>query len=133
VHDRIGAGARVTTVHTLRIDGTEVAASEGQTILDVAVENDIGNVDHYDGLLRVMDADGNLLADRFDPTTYTDYLGEAVEPWTYLKSTYWKKFGYPDGIYRRATRRGDRGRPDGHTARRHRTRRVPEPARTRSH
>ena len=24
------------------------------------------------------DADGNLLADRIDPTTYTEYLGEAV-------------------------------------------------------
>ena len=62
--------------------------------------DDDGNVDHYGGSLRVMDADGNLLADRIDPTTYTDYLGEAVEPWTYLKSTYWKALGYPDGVYR---------------------------------
>jgi NAD-reducing hydrogenase large subunit len=59
-----------------------------------------GNVDHYDGWLRVMDADGRLLADRIDPRTYTDYLGEAVEPWSYLKSTYWKMLGYPDGVYR---------------------------------
>ena len=27
-----------------------------------------------------------------------DYLGEAVEPWSYLKSTYWKTLGYPDGL-----------------------------------
>jgi NAD-reducing hydrogenase large subunit len=59
-----------------------------------------GNVDHYDGLLRVMDADGKLLADRIDPRPYGDYLGEAVEPWSYLKSTYWKPLGYPEGIYR---------------------------------
>ncbi|HEX2784946.1 MAG TPA: Ni/Fe hydrogenase subunit alpha [Ilumatobacteraceae bacterium] len=59
-----------------------------------------GNAEHYDGLLRVVDADGNLLADRIDPTAYTEYLGEAVEPWTYLKSTYWKALGYPDGVYR---------------------------------
>ena len=59
-----------------------------------------GNVDHYDGWLRVMDADGRLLADRIDPRGYTDYLGEAVEPWSYLKSTYWKALGYPDGVYR---------------------------------
>lgn len=58
------------------------------------------NIDHYDGLLRVMDADGNLLADRIDPTTYEDYLGEAVEPTSYLKSTYWKSLGHPDGVYR---------------------------------
>ena len=31
---------------------------------------------------------------------YTDYLGEAVEPWSYLKSTYWKSLGYPEGVYR---------------------------------
>ncbi len=59
-----------------------------------------GNVDHYDGWLRVIDADGNLLADRVDPHNFNDYIGEAAEPWTYLKSTYWKAMGYPDGIYR---------------------------------
>ena len=59
-----------------------------------------GNVDHYGGWLRVLDANGNMLADRIDPTSYTDYLGEAVEPWTYLKSTYWKTLGYPAGVYR---------------------------------
>ena len=61
---------------------------------------DNGDVDYYDGKLRVMDADGALLADRIDPRTYQDYLGESVEPWSYLKSTYWKALGYPDGIYR---------------------------------
>ena len=66
----------------------------------MALVDSDGNVDHYDGLLRVTDADGDLLADRIDPTKYTDYLGEAVEPWTYLKSTYWKSLGYPDGVYR---------------------------------
>ena len=60
-----------------------------------------GNVDYYDGRLRVMDADG----DAASPTGSTraptpDYLGEAVEPWSYLKSTYWKALGYPDGVYR---------------------------------
>jgi NAD-reducing hydrogenase large subunit len=59
-----------------------------------------GAVDHYDGRLRVMDAAGTLLADRIDPRGYDDYLGEAVEPWSFLKSTYWKDAGYPDGVYR---------------------------------
>ena len=43
---------------------------------------------------------GELLADRIDPRGYQDYLGEAVEPWSYLKSTYWKTLGYPEGVYR---------------------------------
>lgn len=83
------------------LDWADEAASFGdfRSAFMGLVDKD-GNVDHYDGLLRVMDADGNLLADRIDPTTYTDYLGEAVEPWTYLKSTYWKAIGYPQGVYR---------------------------------
>jgi NAD-reducing hydrogenase large subunit len=59
-----------------------------------------GNVDHYDGWLRVIDADGRFLADKADPRTFNDLIGEAVEPWSYLKSTYWKAMGYPDGVYR---------------------------------
>lgn len=59
-----------------------------------------GKVDHYDGWLRVVDADGQVIADRIDPRTYEDYIGEAVEPWSYLKSVYWKELGYPDGVYR---------------------------------
>ncbi len=59
-----------------------------------------GNVDHYGGDLRIVDADGSALVDRLDPRQFNDYIGEAVEPWSYLKSTYYKPMGYPDGIYR---------------------------------
>jgi len=31
---------------------------------------------------------------------YDEYLGRTVEPWSYLKSTYFKPLGYPAGIYR---------------------------------
>jgi NAD-reducing hydrogenase large subunit len=59
-----------------------------------------GAVAHYDGLLRVVSADGSLLVDRVDPRGYADIIGEAVEDWSFLKSTYLKAIGYPDGIYR---------------------------------
>ena len=59
-----------------------------------------GKVDHYDGWLRVIDADGGTVLNRADPTTFNDYIGEAVEPFTFLKSTYLKAMGYPDGVYR---------------------------------
>ena len=59
-----------------------------------------GTVEHYDGTLRVVGADGAVLAERPDPRPYWEYLGEAVEPWSYLKSAYWKDLGYPDGVYR---------------------------------
>jgi NAD-reducing hydrogenase large subunit len=59
-----------------------------------------GAVEHYDGTLRVVGDDGAVLAERADPRPYWEYLGEAVEPWSYLKSAYWKDLGYPDGVYR---------------------------------
>ena len=59
-----------------------------------------GNAAYSDGLLRVVDGNGWVLADGVDPRSYWDYLGETVEPWSYLKSTYFKPLGYPAGIYR---------------------------------
>ncbi len=54
----------------------------------------------YDGKLRIVDASGHVVADDLDPTQYSDYIGEKVEPWSYLKSSYYKPKGFPDGIYR---------------------------------
>ena len=41
-----------------------------------------GEPEHYDGRLRVVDADGHRLADDLDPRPYWTYFGEAVEPWS---------------------------------------------------
>ena len=54
----------------------------------------------YDGKLRIVDSTGHVMADDLDPTQYFDYIGEKVEPWSYLKSPYYKPKGFPDGIYR---------------------------------
>lgn len=59
-----------------------------------------GALETYDGSLRIIDATGTVLADRLDPTRYQEYIGEAIEPWTYLKFPYYKPQGYPDGSYR---------------------------------
>lgn len=59
-----------------------------------------GSWEHYDGQLRVMDAGGNILADRVDPVRYLDIIGEAVETTSYLKSPYYRPMGYPAGLYR---------------------------------
>jgi NAD-reducing hydrogenase large subunit len=59
-----------------------------------------GDWEHYDGPLRVIDADGTAVADRADPARFEELLGEAVEPSSYLKSPYWRALGYPDGVYR---------------------------------
>ena len=57
-------------------------------------------LEHYDGVLRFTDSVGNVVADQVDPTRYFDYIGEAVEPYSYLKMPYFKSLGYPEGIYR---------------------------------
>ncbi len=59
-----------------------------------------GGMEHYDGKLRIMDKNGKTVAECVDPTTYSDFIGEAVEPWSFMKFPYFKAVGYPDGAYR---------------------------------
>ena len=53
----------------------------------------------YDGTIRLIDQEGKQL-ERFDGRNYLDYIAEHVEPWSYLKFPYYKKFGWPQGVYR---------------------------------
>jgi len=68
--------------------------------LFMGLVNKKGNLEHYDGLLRIVDANGEVLENGIDPTFYKDYIGEAVENDSYLKSPYYKPMGYPKGMYR---------------------------------
>ena len=58
------------------------------------------NVEYYDGNLRLKDKTGIVLEDKFAPKDYLNYIEEKVEDWSYLKFPYYKKFGYPAGMYR---------------------------------
>ena len=62
--------------------------------------NDDGGLEHYDGLLRIVDATGARTVDDIDPTRYAEIIAETTEPWTYLKFPYLLSRGYPDGMYR---------------------------------
>jgi len=59
-----------------------------------------GNLEFYDGPLRIVGADGTVIADRLHAADYPRYLGEVNESDSFLKSAYYKPLGYPDGIYR---------------------------------
>jgi NAD-reducing hydrogenase large subunit len=59
-----------------------------------------GNLEHYDGLLRIKDAQGRILEDMVPTDEYQRVIGEAVEDFTYMKFPYYKPRGYPQGIYR---------------------------------
>jgi NAD-reducing hydrogenase large subunit len=66
--------------------------------MSLVAEN--GNWEHYGGHLRFIDSDGNIVADHLSEDHYQEFLGEAVENWSYLKFPYYKPLGYPNGIYR---------------------------------
>jgi NAD-reducing hydrogenase large subunit len=53
----------------------------------------------YDGHIRLIDQAGKQL-ECFEPRNYLDHIAEHVENWSYLKFPYYKKLGYPDGVYR---------------------------------
>ncbi len=59
-----------------------------------------GTPGYYHGRLRLTDANGKIVEEGLDPQKYYEFIGEATEPWSYLKSPYYKPLGYPDGIYR---------------------------------
>jgi NAD-reducing hydrogenase large subunit len=61
-----------------------------------------GGLEHYDGLLRIMDSEGKLLEKGLPPERYRDIISEAVQPWSYLKFPYYKPYGADGaaGMYR---------------------------------
>jgi NAD-reducing hydrogenase large subunit len=68
-----------------------------------------GGLEHYDGMLRIVDSTGKRLEPGFPPERFREIIGEAVQPWSYLKFPYYKGdsgFGirdtgnYEQGMYR---------------------------------
>lgn len=53
----------------------------------------------YDGDIRLVDQQGVQL-EKFSGRHYLDYIAEHVESWSYLKFPYYKKMGWPQGVYR---------------------------------
>ena len=59
-----------------------------------------GRPGYYDGTIRFTDSFGKIVADNLAPSNYPEFLGEAVEPFTFTKFPYYLPLGYPEGIYR---------------------------------
>ena len=64
------------------------------------VRRDDHGWEHHDGVLRIMDHTGKIVADDVDPASYHEHIAERVESDSYLKSPYYKPMGYPNGAYR---------------------------------
>lgn len=59
-----------------------------------------GELEHYDGNLRMVDAAGKIVTDQIDTLDYDQLIGERPEPDSYLKSPFYKPWGYDKGMYR---------------------------------
>jgi NAD-reducing hydrogenase large subunit len=62
-----------------------------------------GGLEHYDGMLRVIDTSGKRLEPGIAPERFREIIGEAVEPWSYLKFPYYRPAAvvdYATGMYR---------------------------------
>lgn len=57
-----------------------------------------GTWEHYDGHLRFVDSGGNIIANHLEASHYREFIGEAVQPDSYLKSPYYKPLGYPNQV-----------------------------------
>lgn len=68
--------------------------------LFMAIVKPDGGLTFYDGGVTIADASGDVVASNLPAEHYPEYIGEKVESWSYLKSTYYKPKGYADGIYR---------------------------------
>jgi NAD-reducing hydrogenase large subunit len=86
--------------HTLKTHGREVQVFGNFSSLFMGLVTEDGSWEHHGGLLRFTDSSGSVIADQLDPQEFTDYIGEAVQKSSYLKSPYYKPMGFPDGMYR---------------------------------
>ena len=78
----------------------EAAHFGTQDTLFLSLVSPEGNLEHYDGVLRLKDARGRILEDQVPTWEYERLVGEAVEDFSYMKFPYYKPQGYPRGIYR---------------------------------
>jgi len=62
--------------------------------------NEDGQLEYYDGTIRIVDGRGNAIAEGLDPKRYFTYLGEASEDDSFMKYPFYQPFGYPQGHYR---------------------------------
>ncbi len=68
-------------------------------ILNMGLVGDDDVVDYYDGRIRVVGADREVVTE-FDDHDYLEHFSEAVEEWSYLKFPFLKAFGREAGSVR---------------------------------
>jgi len=80
--------------HRAQVDGFANVSA-----LNMCLVDDDGNVDYYDGRLRVVDEKKKLVRE-FDYRDYVDHFSEGVEKWTYMKFPFLTDLGRDAGSVR---------------------------------
>jgi NAD-reducing hydrogenase large subunit len=78
----------------------EIAVFANFPTLYMSLVGGQGELETYDGWLRIADHEGHALVEHLAPELYGTVIDEALTPHSYLKSPYYKPLGYPGGIYR---------------------------------
>ncbi|NOX54365.1 MAG: Ni/Fe hydrogenase subunit alpha [Planctomycetes bacterium] len=66
----------------------------------LSIVREDGAMDLYDGSLRAVDADGQIIFDGVVPQDYAKVLAEEVRPWSYMKFPFIRSLGPEWGWYR---------------------------------
>lgn len=59
-----------------------------------------GGLEHYDGMVRIVDSAGRIVEDQLSPELFLDRITEGEQPWSYLKFPYYTPLGSEHGMYR---------------------------------
>jgi NAD-reducing hydrogenase large subunit len=79
-------------------DEIENFANFPSPFMSMVAEN--GGLEFTDAKLRIIDATGIILLDNMEAAQFDQHIGEAVEPYSYMKFPYYRPLGYPAGSYR---------------------------------
>jgi NAD-reducing hydrogenase large subunit len=66
----------------------------------MSLVSEAGGLEFTDAKLRMIDSEGLVLLDNIEAAQFDQNIGEAVEPYSYMKFPYLKALGYPRGAYR---------------------------------
>ncbi len=78
----------------------EIAALANFDTLFMSMIGKDGELDHYDGKIKFIDAKGATIAENLEPSDYQSYIGEKVEDFSFMKSPYYLPYGLEKGVYR---------------------------------
>ena len=87
-------------VPTIERFQAEIESFANFPTLFMGLKTPASTLEFYNGDLTIIGPDFHVLERSIAPEDYTDVIGEAVLPYSYLKSPYYKPLGYPNGVYR---------------------------------